>query len=267
MADLWVKHNGVWKIPTAVWTKDNGVWRSSVSVHRNVGGAWQKVWPQQTIMQSVAIQAVATGNNSVIVSQNFTEVVSFRGATGTGAGVICYDDPDGEITSITGWEGSNRADLTSKAVYDRSYSAGQVIVLAACGRIASSNSTDRNWSATDEAGNVYTSRVRQTQSNGLTVSQIFDCVLSNPVSAGQSIGLTHNGQQTGNPVIGAMMALPITSAQLFDSDAFTSGGSSSGATRTVNKWQGGTHSNTITTNNPTSNSSYVTASYGDGTNA
>jgi hypothetical protein len=93
---------------------------------------------------------------------------------------VTLENTNTKTTSLSGTYAFNFAS---------SHAAGAVIVFAVTGR----QTAAFNWAstATDSAGNTYTKRVEGTQSNGLTVTAIYDCVLTNAVTSATTITTTN----------------------------------------------------------------------------
>lgn len=249
MADLWVKHNGVWKIPTAVWTKDNGEWRSSNAVHRNVGGVWQQVWPVGYLGQPYAIHAGCNGNGRAMSGLTFTLLHKDDDDIGDGSPYVMYDDPDGVLLSIANLSGTNKSGWQAASVYDKGYPAGSHMIYTAAGRINVNGGTGRFLAFTDAAGNSYARTYQVVQGNTFTTTAIFTCTLTNAVTAGQSLNVNHNGGEPAHPIASGLFHAPLPGETNFASDFYNPGSAVSSYTRTVAKSDGsGNFSSTIILN-------------------
>jgi len=89
--------------------------------------------------------------------------------------------------------------------YAASYSVGAFVVVVVTARLASGAGT---WnSVIDSAGNTFNLAVRGTQSNNLTFSAVYFCVLTNAVTSATTITATASGLVTNNGRHGAVFIL------------------------------------------------------------
>jgi hypothetical protein len=135
---------------------------------------------------------------------------------------------------------SKTASLTNSYTFSpaSSHSVGALLVFVATARATTAINFANT--ATDDAGNTWTKRVQGTQSNNLTVTAVYDCVLTNAVTSATVVTLsmdagTYSGAQhitlfTLTGVTGYDSSAQANSggAALFITNSVTTGGPATG---------------------------------------